>query len=99
MLQYFSNVKHNSVVQDSFCQGCEDDQNLTEQWDGKLAWYSPSDIHWFCLYGWEKDFGIHRFKPTWLCLIGSCNVSKIFGTSWLLYSDQVHIHLSHDKCF
>ena len=35
----------------------------------------------------------------WLSRWGSCNPSEIFWTIWLLYCNQLRIHLSYNRCF
>ena len=69
--------------------------NHTGLWDADLAWYSLYATHRICLHGLKHSQGIHRFKPTWLCLTdfrGSCNPSKISSTNWLLYCGQPCLH-------
>ena len=72
--------------------------NHTGLWDAVLTWYSPSDTHWICLYSLENGLRIHVFSPTRPCQ-GSCILSKISWTIWLLYCDRLHLHFCTTNIF
>ena len=78
-----------------FCQGCEGDElHWTVRFWARLIlskWCSPDFPLW--LGAWFQ---------TYLTLSdhqGSCNLCKISWTICLLYWDQLHLHLLHNKCF
>ena len=67
VLQYFGNVRHNSIALDVLAEGVKVTSH-TGLWDAELAWYSPSATQQICLYGFEHNLGIHGFRPTWTYL-------------------------------
>ena len=93
VLQYFANMRHNSATIVVFAEVVKV-TNHTGLWDAELAWYSMSDIHWICLYGLKYNLKIHGFRLTWHCLI-----VKISWTIWILHSDQLYLHILHNKHF
>ena len=65
--------------------------------DSELAWYSSSVTHQM---DWSKAskftlFGSPDLPDQW----DSCNASKISSTLWLLYYDQLYLHLLDNKRF
>ena len=65
--------------------------NLIGVCDVKLAWYSPSATRQICLYGLEQGVRILSER------CGFCNPNKISWAIWLMYCDQLRLHLSHKK--
>ena len=66
-----------------------------------LSWYSPCALlTGFASIAWSMVLELQ--SRLYLALYdyqGSGNVWKISWTIWLLYSNQLHLHLFHNKCF
>ena len=96
VLQYFSNVRYNSVALSAKFINVT---NHTGLWDANLIRYFLNATWQICLYGFEHSLG---FRPTWPCpvLQGSCNLSEISRNILLPYYDPplLCLHLSHNKC-
>ena len=75
----------------------------SRMWDTEVSWYSPIATRRIYLWLWSFDHGlpIHVFKPTWPCLIIEVLVTRVkfFQSSGYFFSNQQHLHLSHNKCF
>ena len=59
-----------------------------------FAWYSSNDTGRICL----SNQGFRNFLTSPDC-VGFCNLSEISWNIWLLYYDQMRLHLSHHECF
>ena len=97
---FWCNMRHYLATLKAFAEVVKM-TNHTRVLDVVLAWNSPSATWQICLYGSEHRLGIHAFRPTWPYLIIKvlCNLSKVSWTVWLLYCDQLCLHLLHNKCF
>ena len=94
VLQYYGNVKYNLTDADAFAEVVKV-TNYTRLWDAKSA------THQICLYALEHDFIIYTFRCTWPSLTVEvltiyCEIS---WTIWLLYCDQLHLHLLCNNFF
>ena len=82
-------MRYNLAAPDTFAKVVKV-MNHIWLWDAKLVWYSLSSTPWIYLYGLVAIFlGLPD-------LASSCKPSKISSTFCLLYSDQLHLHLSHN---
>ena len=68
VLQYFVNVRKNSVAPVSFAKVVTVTIH-SGLWDAELTWYSPRATRQICLYDLEHGRGIYAFRPIGLWLI------------------------------
>ena len=62
-MQYFVNMKHNSVTLDAFAKVMTV-WNRNWLWEDELAWYSLTATCEICFYGLGHSLSIHIFWPT-----------------------------------
>ena len=91
-------MRHSSAALDAFAWVVKV-MNHTGLWDIELAWYSLNATCfplWIGTWPQNQPFKANLTLPD--CQ-GSCNQKKFSWTIWLLYWDQLHLHLFHNKWF
>ena len=76
VLQYFSNVRYNSVIPDAFVESVKL-TNYIELWDTKFAWNSLRADHRISHHGLERRLGIHAFRHSWHYLIVEALAARV----------------------
>ena len=75
--------------------------NYIGLWDAVVTWYYLSAACPICFDGQEYAIEIHGFRPNWLCLILKVLANWATCSSYirLLLCYQLHLYISHNKCF
>ena len=95
VLQYFCNVRYNSVAPYAFAEVIKVTQN-TKLWDTKLAWYSPNVTCWIWLIGLEHALGISALK-----LLDLAWLMRFLQPEWYFFKQFYLVlwHVNHSRLF